>query len=123
MDTSAETTPETVMLAFNEAINTRDLDRLAHLMTDDHVFIDSAKVHLVGKEQVLAAWQGFFASFPEYRNVLDRIDADGETATAFGHSICPGVNELEGPAIWTAITEGHGVRVWQVSDADSGRCS
>ena len=57
-----------VVIAFNDAINTHDVDRLAALMTDDHRFIDSAGQVVDGKQACVEAWRGFFAAFPDYRN-------------------------------------------------------
>jgi hypothetical protein len=36
-------------------------------MTDHHTFIDSGGHVLAGKERVLAAWDGFFTAFRDYR--------------------------------------------------------
>jgi uncharacterized protein (TIGR02246 family) len=73
------------VIAFNEAINRRDVGALAELMTDDHTFVDSAGSVLAGKDEVLAAWEGFFESFPD-----------------------------NGPAIWTAKTLDGKVSEWRV---------
>ena len=40
-------------------------------MTDDHTFIDAAGGVLSGSERALDAWQGFFETFPDYRNLLE----------------------------------------------------
>ena len=71
---STEVPSETVAVAaaFNEAINTRDLDRLAGLMTDDHTFVDSAGGTVAGKPACVEAWRGFFEAFPDYRNASRR---------------------------------------------------
>ena len=54
---------ESLVLAFNEAINARDIDQLISLMTDDHRFIDSAGAVVAGKPACAEAWRGFFAAF------------------------------------------------------------
>ncbi len=56
--------PQSAAIAFNEAINRRDLRSLSRLMTDDHTFIDSDDNVLAGKEEALKAWEGFFDAFP-----------------------------------------------------------
>ncbi|HKO86863.1 MAG TPA: nuclear transport factor 2 family protein [Actinomycetota bacterium] len=51
-------------VAFNDAINRRDLESLRTLMTDDHAFIDADDILISGKDEVLDAWRGFFKAFP-----------------------------------------------------------
>jgi ketosteroid isomerase-like protein len=46
--------PAAAVIAFNEAVNRRDLQALAGLMTDDHLF-DSAGARVTGKQAVLNA--------------------------------------------------------------------
>ena len=69
--------PTAVVGAFNDAINRRDLDALAALMTDDHVFTDAAGGHVDGKPSCLDAWRGFFVGYPDYRNVFTELTHDG----------------------------------------------
>ena len=104
------------MIAFNEAINRRDLGALAELMTDDHTFVDSAGSVLAGKAEVLAAWEGFFASFPDYWNDWSEVTSKGPTVTAVGRSVCSNEPALDGPAIWTAETRDGRVSEWRVHD-------
>jgi ketosteroid isomerase-like protein len=105
--------PVAVVGAFNQAINERDLDALAALMTDTHRFVDAAGSTVEGKAACVEAWRGFFASFPDYRNVFDRVAVDGETVHVDGRSECS-VAELDGPARWRAVVRDGGVDVWQV---------
>src|SRR3954454_18131009 len=65
----------TVVLAFNEAINDRDVSRLAELMTPGHRFIDSEGRTVHGQNDCVDAWRDFFASFPDYRNIFDDVAA------------------------------------------------
>ena len=46
--------PKTIVLQFNDCINNRDIDGLAHLMMEDHVFIDTQKNHICGKQNCLS---------------------------------------------------------------------
>jgi hypothetical protein len=59
-----------VVTSFNEAINAQDLVRLDELMTEAHRFVDSAGATIDGRGACLDAWRGFFAAFPDYRNVF-----------------------------------------------------
>ena len=109
--------PTEVVGAFNDAINRCDLDGLAALMTDDHRFTDAAGGHVDGKPACVDAWRGFFASFPDYRNVFTDVGHDGDgVVTVRGHSTCS-VPELDGPACWRAVVVDDRVQSWHVSDA------
>jgi ketosteroid isomerase-like protein len=101
-------------IAFNEAINRRDLDSLARLMTDDHTFIDSDDTVLAGKEQVLRAWEGFFAAFPDYRNDWAEVTPIGGMVIALGRSVCSTEQALDGPAIWAARVADAKVSEWRI---------
>lgn len=107
--------PTTVVAAFNAAINRRDVDGLAHLMTDDHEFVDTGGAVLSGRSRCLEAWRGFFSSFPDYRNVFDSLVADGDVVTALGRSECTEPS-LRGPALWTATVRDGRVARWQVHE-------
>jgi uncharacterized protein (TIGR02246 family) len=114
--TRADDATRNLVLAFNEAINRRDLDALADLMTDDHTFVDSAGSVLAGKEAVLAAWEGFFESFPDYRNDWSEVTATDVAVTATGRSHCSNEPALDGPALWTARTSSGKVSEWRVHE-------
>jgi ketosteroid isomerase-like protein len=51
---------------FLEAINQHDPKKLADLMTEDHVFIDSLDNTVRGREQMRVGWQGYFAFCPDF---------------------------------------------------------
>jgi ketosteroid isomerase-like protein len=102
------------VIAFNDAINRRDLDSLRELMTDGHAFIDSDDNGISGKAEVLKAWRGFFDAFPNYRNDWSKVIPAGGTVIAVGRSVCSTEPALDGPAIWTAKTVGDKVSEWRV---------
>ena len=104
--------------AFNDVINARDLGALTALMTDDHRFVDSEGATVDGKAACTEAWRGFFAAFPDYRNVFTEVTSDdaGEVQV-LGHSTCS-VPELSGPARWRALVTDGRVALWQVSEVD-----
>jgi ketosteroid isomerase-like protein len=107
--------PDLTLIAvrFNENINRRDLDGLADLMSEDHRFVDSEGDVLEGKAACVAAWRGFFAAFPDYRNVFDQLSASTRVVTILGHSECS-EPALAGPAIWTATIQHAKVAEWRV---------
>ena len=82
-------------------------------MTKDHVFIDAANNVISGKERCLSAWRGFFAAFPDYRNVFQQLSLDGNEAIIVGYSVCSD-SRLAGPALWTAKIEGAQIAEWRV---------
>ncbi len=114
--TSADDRTRRVVIAFNEAVNRRDLEALAALITDDHTFVDSAGSVLAGKAAVLAAWNGFFESFPDYRNDWSEVTSKDATVTAIGRSACSTEPALDGPAIWTARASDGKVSEWRVHE-------
>jgi ketosteroid isomerase-like protein len=104
------------VIAFNDAINRRDIESLGELMTEGHAFIDSDGNVFAGKDEVLNAWKGFFDAFPDYRNDWSKVMSTGTTVMALGRSACSTEPALEGPAIWTASTAGDKVSEWRVHE-------
>jgi ketosteroid isomerase-like protein len=102
------------VLAFNAAINERDVVALDRLMTDDHVLVDSAGRTIAGREEVLSAWRGFFDAYSDYRNVWSDVQLIGGVVIATGHSVCSTEPRLDGPAIWAAKTRGGHVSEWRI---------
>src|SRR5262249_62070510 len=102
-----------VVVACNEAINGRDLDRLARLMHEQHRFIDSAGTAVEGKAACVEAWRGFFDAFPDYRNVFEEVRSDAAGAVrVLGRSECS-TPALAGPALWLAVVEDGLLLQWQ----------
>ncbi len=106
---------ERVVQRFNEGINNRNINLIANLMTDDHSFVDAASNTLQGKEGVLEAWNGFFNSYPDYRNIFESLVSKDDTVTIIGRSTCSD-GRLDGPAIWTAKINGNKVAEWRMYD-------
>ena len=108
--------PVDIVLAFNEAINSRDVAGLDARLSEDHVFTDSAGNRIVGRSAVIAAWTGFFESFPGYRNRFERVAVVDDRVIAIGRSECPNEPLLDGPALWTATVSDGRVTTWTVHD-------
>ena len=110
-----DSTPDAASVAarFNEAITSRDLEALDRLMTDDHVFVDTAGGTVEGRRACRDAWRGFFAAFPDYRNHFTAVVADGDLVAMAGRSDCS-YPELAGPALWRAAIRDSRVARWQV---------
>jgi ketosteroid isomerase-like protein len=110
---------------FNDHINARDLPRLVALMTDDHTFVDGGGATVAGRDACREAWQGFFASFPDYRNIFTTMtpDAADEVVTIVGRSECS-VPALAGPALWRASVRDGLVAEWRVyADTPASRAA
>lgn len=105
--------PRTIIGSFNDAITRRDLVGLTSLMTVDHTFIESANGSVIGKQNCKKAWARFFASFPDYHNIFERISITGDEAVIVGRSVCTD-NRLAGPALWTAKLTGDLISEWRV---------
>jgi ketosteroid isomerase-like protein len=74
---------ETV-LDFLDRINKRDADKLAELMTEDHVFIDSLGNTVQGREKMRAGWRGYDSICPDYWVTHEEILGNGNIVAAFG---------------------------------------
>jgi len=104
---------KSIALHFNESINSRDIHGLATLMTDDHTFIDKANQAVQGKEHVVEAWQGFFALFPDYRTIFERVESRHHLVAISRYSTCA-EQHLDGPALGTAKLRDEKVAEWRV---------
>ena len=105
-------------MSFNGCINRRYLGELSRLMTDDHVFIDSANNMISGKERCVEVWRGSFAAFPDYRNHFEHVVLSGSEAVIIGCSVCSDAR-LAGPALWTAKIAGQLIAEWHVYEDTS----
>jgi ketosteroid isomerase-like protein len=105
-----------VVVAFNGAINRRDIEALGALMADGHRFVDVEGHSVEGKPACVEVWRGFFASFPDYRNVFDEVRGDGAGSVEIrGRSECSDP-ALDGPARWHAEVRDGLVVLWQVTE-------
>jgi ketosteroid isomerase-like protein len=113
---SSPSADELVVSAFNDAINAGDLAALTALMTADHRFIDTEGHMVHGRAACRRAWEGFFAAFPDYRNVFLRLSTDATgRVVADGYSQCSHP-DLDGPARWRAKLRDGQVAEWRVEE-------
>ena len=117
------TTPATQLAElFVAAINAHNVDRLLALMTADHRLVDSLGHVVTGHDQMLKAWQGYFAMVPDYHVTVERVFSDahevllcgvaGGTFTSDG-SRSP-TNSWSTPVALRAQIEGNLVAEWRV---------
>jgi len=113
---------EDVVLRFVDAINRADVDRLAALMTDDHVFVDSDGTRTAGRDVMREGWAGYFAMMADYRIAVAETYSSGATVvvvgTASGTYVGGGPprpeNRWSVPAAWRGVVKGDRVAEWQV---------
>jgi ketosteroid isomerase-like protein len=115
-------TPVETVLQFMERINRRDADKLAELMTEDHLFTDSLGQSVRGREKMLAGWRSYFAFCPDYWVSHEEILANGNLVAVFGtaggtiaaNGELPAANRWRTQAAWLAEVEGGLLKQWRV---------
>lgn len=115
-------TPTEVALAFVDAINAKDVERLAALMTDDHKFIDGDGSEHVGKEPLRAGGLEHLELIPDLAlSVTDTHERD-DTVVLLGCSSGTIVQDGElkpenawrVPCAWRVVMSSRKVAVWQL---------
>jgi uncharacterized protein (TIGR02246 family) len=107
---------------FLETINQHDADKLAALLTEDHVFIDSLGQTVAGRENMRSGWRGYFAFCPDYWVTREKIFANANLVAVFGVAggtiaaagELPSENKWRTPAAWLALVAGDLIQRWQV---------
>ncbi|UYP44236.1 hypothetical protein NEF87_000521 [Candidatus Lokiarchaeum ossiferum] len=102
-----------IVKEFNNAINRRDIRKLASLMAEDHQFIDSENEIHKGKGSMVASWKEFFHLYPNYKNHFVKFYTEKNKVIIEGYSTCSH-KVLDGPAIWTAIIVDQKIQEWRV---------
>lgn len=114
---------KSIALRFNECTTHADLQGLATLMADNHIFIDMANNRIAGKTNTInKAWKPFFRLFPVYRNIFQKIITQGSTVVMQGYSICSEECLNYVYAIWVAEVVKGKVSLWRIySDNEKNR--
>ena len=105
--------PMTIVHAFNDCINNRDIDGLAALMSNDHSFIDRDGSSHGPKSHMVEGWKQFFGMFPHYRNTFDQIKAEGDRVVVLGHAYWS-EEEPYDPVIWAARLANGLIAEWRI---------
>jgi len=114
--------PVETVLEFLNRINQRDVEKLAELMTEDHVFIDSLGQSVGGREKMRAGWRSYYTFCPDYWVSHEEILQTGNLVAVFGsaggtiaaHGKLPPENRWRTPVAWLAIVEKGLVKEWRV---------
>jgi uncharacterized protein (TIGR02246 family) len=115
-------TPLEVVEEFVAAINAGDAERLASLMTSDHVFVDADGSEHGDREKMGPGWREYFEMVPDFRiDVADRFSRRNIvvlTGAASGTFLQEGElrpeNHWSVPAAWRVVVESELVAVWQL---------
>ena len=108
-----------VALTFVEAINRRNVDDMARLVTADFVFVDPLGMRVEGWEKMKSGWTAYFGMVPDYTIAIEETYADGPVVLLFGTArgtyaaegrMLP-ENRWQTPAAWWA-----GIRGTQVAE-------
>jgi ketosteroid isomerase-like protein len=114
--------PAETVLHFLDRINQRDADKLAELMTEDHVFIDSLGQSVQGREKMRAGWRGYYALCPDYWVSHEEIFQNGNLVAVFGsaggtiaaNGKLPPENQWRASAAWLVVVDKGLVKEWRV---------
>jgi ketosteroid isomerase-like protein len=100
---------------FVAAINARQPESLAALMSPDHLFVDSVGNRACGVATMLAGWRGYFTMCPDYWIRIDRALSGSDTVLAVGEAggTVDGI-PWSTPAAWQALIHGELVTEWRV---------
>ncbi len=106
---------KTLVLQFNDCINNADINGLADLMTDDHVFIDTDNNRIEGKaENIDNCWKSFFRLYPGYQNIFESVTEKHNTIILQGYSVCSEEILNYVCAIWVAEIEDNKISLWHI---------
>jgi ketosteroid isomerase-like protein len=115
-------TPVETVLAFVECINSGDADRVAAMLTENHVFIDGLGRAVHGRETMRAGWRAYYGMCPNYLVSHHSILANGDLVAVFGEAggtiarkgELAAENRWSTPAAWLALVENGLIREWRV---------
>ena len=108
-----------ILLEFVEAINNHNTEKIAGLLLEDHVFIDSLGIETRGKDTMERAWVKYFEMFPDYKIDVKELlnEANRWYMFGFASGTYGGENPQNFwllPAAWKAVIDGDKIKLWQV---------
>lgn len=115
-------TPTEIALAFVDAINSKDIERLAGLMTDEHKFIDGDGSEHVGKDKMKVGWEKHLELIPDLTLTVSIQFEEKDTVVLLGRSsgtiIQKGElkpkNSWQIPSAWRVLVKSEKVAEWQL---------
>ena len=114
--------PVETVLDFMERIRKHEADKLAELMTEDHVFVDSLGRQVRGRAAMRAGWRSYYAICPDYWVSHEEVFQNGKTVAVFGEAggtiaaggKLPPENKWRTQAAWLAVVENGLIKEWRV---------
>ena len=115
-------TPLEIAEAFVEAINSKDVDRMITLMTENYKFIDGDGSEHSGRDQMRMGWEEHFELIPDLKISVSQHFAENDTVVFLGWSSGTIIqngelkpeNSWKIPAAWRVVVESDKVAVWQL---------
>ena len=115
-------TPTEVAMSFVDAINSKDVERLANLMTEDHKFIDGDGSEHDGKGPMKVGWKEHFELIPDLTISITEHFEENNTVVLLGYSTGTIIqdgelkpeNSWRVPCAWRVIVESEKVAIWQL---------
>ena len=115
-------TPYETAMAFVDAINSKDVDRLVDLMTDDYKFINGDGSEHQGKEHMKAGWKEHLEIIPDLTLSISEHFEENYIVVLLGWSsgtiIQNGELKTENswrvPSAWRVVVGSGKVAVWQL---------
>lgn len=114
--------PTSVVLKFEQRINSRNAEEVCSLLTADSVFVDSLGHRIEGTSKIRPAWEGYFRMVPDYSISHSEIFANGDSVVVLGSA--QGTFSSDGalrkdsfwqvPAAWHAVVKDNKIALWQV---------
>lgn len=112
----------TIVRAYVDAINAKDLDKMASLMDENFTYKDSGGGFNQGKANMLKGWREYFGMFPDFTIQADLLFSEGDTVAMFGatsgtYKTDDGLlpeNKTRGPAAWQIRLQDGKIALWQV---------
>ena len=114
--------PISVVLKFEQAINSRSAEAVCALLTPDSIFVDSLGNQIEGAAKMRSAWEGYFKMVPDYAISHSDIFANAGIVAVFGAA--QGTFSKDGtlrredfwkmPAAWRAVVKDGKVARWEV---------
>lgn len=121
MASSRARPPVAAVVSFIDWINRGDLAGLGRLMTVDHRLLVFDEPPVVGREDNLSAWRGYFGAFPDYVVYPRAIAERDGTVAVLGHTTGSHLNlpddvERTMTLIWTASVADGALQSWRLLD-------
>jgi len=114
--------PESVVLAFVNAINRQDVDALMEMIAPEHRFVDSLGKMVEGREKMRAGWRAYLDMVPDYKVAVEETYRDGSVVVILGEArgtFAPdgkmrAENRWRTPAAFRVLVEKGKVAEWRV---------